>query len=282
MVGWSYWGNLDVTSTLNGLVFIEPCNARWVWNEKNHGTYSKLAIACGIWYDDQPSGIWVEVEAWMDWTLGNSEIMRQILATSSWKKCSIFRPKVEGSTQYWMFGIPLWWLDEGVPCANFQRPGPDFFFPGQELRNELEEAMAEAPSRDGIRAKGTNFGHSLCWSHWTTGQIWNMPLEQPLTEAHLWLAEINGFLYYCFPSFSLMPHAHLKDKIAPANEIGTSLLIHTHLAFCFLMIFFSLIKLMRKTCHNRFWDRNYQTFPRSIIGPINSIPFTVKNNCAPP
>ena len=128
MVGWSYWGNLDVTSTLNGLVFIEPCNARWVWNEKNHGTYSKLAIACGIWYDDQPSGIWVEVEAWMDWTLGNSEIMRQILATSSWKTCSIFRPKVEGSTQYWMFGIPLWWLDEGVPCANFQRPGPDFFF----------------------------------------------------------------------------------------------------------------------------------------------------------
>jgi hypothetical protein len=66
----------------------------------------------------------------MDWTLGNSEIMRQILATSSWKKCSIFRPKVEGSTQYWMFGIPLWWLDEGVPCANFQRPGPDFFFSG--------------------------------------------------------------------------------------------------------------------------------------------------------
>ena len=254
MVGWSYWGNLDVISLnaerLGFYWAMQTVGLKWEkpWN---------LFQACHcMGYDDQPSGMWVDVEAWMDWTLGKSEIMRHILATSSWKKCSIFRPKVEGSTQYWMFGIPLWWLDEGFHVPIFRGPGPIFFFPGQELRTELEEAMAEAPSRDGIRAKGTNFGHSLCWSHWTTGQIWNMPLEQPLTEAHLWLAEINGFLYYCFPSFSLRPHAHLKDKIAPANEIGTSLLIHTHLAFWFLMIFFSLIKLMRKTCHNRFWDIN--------------------------
>ena len=82
----------------------------------------------------------------------------------------------------------------GFHVPIFRGPGPIFFFPGQELRNELEEAMAEAPYVDPIeqRAKSGTF--------------------RTATEAHLWLAEIRGFLY-CFPSFSFMPHAHLKDKI---------------------------------------------------------------------